>query len=164
VSINISFAGSDEVVLQAISAKMEEIVPAVAHELDELDAEMQGWIVSQELHGQVLKQRSGKGAGSVRMVPSKAEGSSVTGGVQAGGGTAWYMNLFETSPEQEVLVMDIYPVNAKALRFIADDGSVVFAKHVRVNFDRPFMAPAQEHFRPIIYAGIEETVGAILAK
>jgi hypothetical protein len=61
---------------------------------------------------------------------------------------------------------DIVPIHAKALRFIASDGSVVFAKivhHPGVP-SRPFMAPAQEHFRPIIYAGIEETVGTILAK
>jgi hypothetical protein len=125
---------------------------------------MQGWIVSQELHGQVLKQRSGKLAGSIRMIPATVEGAGVvTGHVEGAGGPAWYGRIFEeggTGP------FDIVPVSAKALRFIGSDGEVHFAKIVHHPGlpSRPFMAPAQEHFRPIIYAGIQETVGTILAK
>ena len=163
--IEVSYSGSDELILRAIGAKGEEIPLAVAAKLDELDTEMQGYIVSEELSGQVLNQRSGKLAGSIRAITAVMEGTSVVGQVQGGGGATGigngksYADLFEYGQS-----VDIYPVNAKVLRFVTISGEVVYAKKVHLDLPRPFMAPALEHMRPTIISGIEEAIGEVLAK
>lgn len=163
--ISVDYNGSDELVLRAISAKTQELGPAVAVKLDELDAEIQGWIVSTELSGQVLNQRSGKLAGTIRMVPAKTEGTMIVGQVQGGGGATGiggeksYAELFEYGSP-----VDIVPVNAKALRFMTIEGEIVFAKKVHLDLPRPFMAPALEHWQPEIVSGVEEIIGEVLAK
>lgn len=158
MSVSISYAGTDELVITAIAAKADLIAPAVVAKLDELDAETVGYIVSQELHGQVLKQRSGKLAGSIRALPAVREGTSIIGKVEGAGGPAWYGALFERGAG----TVEIVPVHAKALRFVADDGSVVYCKRVRVNFNRPFMGPGLIHMTPQYVSGIEETIGEVL--
>jgi hypothetical protein len=160
--IGVHFDSTDKLILNIIEAKIDEVGLAVKEELDEQDALTAGYIVANELHGQILKQRSGKLAGSVRMIPAAQEGSSVVGRVEAAGGPAWYGRLFEeggTGP------FDIVPKNAKALRF-ESGGEVVFAKivhHPGVP-SKPFMGPALEARTPEIVAGIEEAIGAVLAK
>lgn len=163
--ITVDYSGTDELIIRAIDAKSVEIPAAVVAKLDELDAEMQGFIVSEELAGQVLNQRSGKLAGSIRMIPAKLEGTSVVGQVQGGGGATGigngksYAELFEYGTS-----VDIVPVNAKVLRFVTMEGEVVYAKKVHLELPRPFMAPALEYMRPSIISGVDEAISEVLAK
>jgi hypothetical protein len=55
-------------------------------------------------------------AGSVRVVPAEVEGERVKGGVEGGGGTTSYGNVFESGGEGSY---EIRPVNAKALVWLA---------------------------------------------
>ncbi len=160
--IEISFANTDQLVIRAIESKAEIVGARVASKMNELDAETVAYIVSAELHGQILKQRTGKLAGSVRAIPPRQEGTSIISQVEAAGGPAWYGALFEkggTGP------FDIVPVAAKALKFIGSDGNVVFAKRVHHPGipSKPFMAPALEARTPAILAGIEEAIGEVLS-
>jgi hypothetical protein len=161
--IEVLFGGSDQAVIEAISAKIEEVTEAVATELDAQGALTVAYIVSEELHGQVLNQRSGKLAGSIRAIPAVVDGTSVVANVEGAGGPAWYGRLFEeggTGP------FEIVPKTAKALRFVAASGEVVFAKKVQHPGlpDRPFMDPAQAARTPEIVAGVERAIGEVLAK
>lgn len=63
--------------------------------VNSLSLRLQAKIVGEKLSGQVLHIRTGKGAGSVRVVLAKLEGDTLSGGVEAGGGPAWYMILHE---------------------------------------------------------------------
>lgn len=162
-SVSISFENTDQLTIEAVEAKLVEIEGAVITELDVQDTLTVSWIVENELHGQVLKQRSGKLAGSIRMIPAVKSGTSIVGQVEGAGSSAWYGALFEnggTGP------FEIRPVRAKALRFVTDAGEVVFAKAVHHPGipSRPFMAPAQEARTPEIVAGVQEAISEVLAK
>lgn len=139
-----------------VREKLTELGPAIVEELDAQDTDLVSFIVSEELHGQILHQQSGKLAGSVRTLPAEQQGDIVTGSVQAGGGPAWYAELFEHGES-----IDIYPVKAKALRFVIG-GEVFFRKHIHLDLPRPFMAPAQTSQTPVIIAGIERRIGEVL--
>lgn len=175
MQLNVSFAGTDTVVIEVIGAKAEEINVAVLDEMNALDAEISGWIVSEELSGQVLNQRLGVLAGTIRMIPARQEGTMITGEVEGGGGPTGihtshgdssYANLFEYGK-----TVDIVPIpenhkdpNNAWLRFQTIEGNIVFAKKVHLELPRPFMAPAQLHFIPIIDERLEARIGAVLAK
>lgn len=173
--LNVSFEGTDRVVMQVIGAKAAEIGTAVVGELDALDTEIVSWIVSEELHGQVLNQRQGILAGSIRMIPARQEGESVIGQVEGGGGATGihtshgdssYAELFERGRTVDIVPIPERhknPANAW-LRFQTIEGNFVFAKKVHLELPRPFMAPAQLHFVPIIDTRLEATIGAVLAK
>ena len=161
MSIQIGYGGSDQAVLDAVVTKQEAIAVAVIRKMDQLDTQTVSYIVNEELHGQILKQRSGKLAGSIREIPAKAEGTMVIGQVEGAGGPAWYGRLFEdggTGP------FDIVPVAKKALRFVSADGSVVFTKKVHHPGipSKPFMVPGHAVMEPLYLSGFEEVIGEVL--
>lgn len=170
--ISFSFEGSDKLILEIVDAKADELYPAVSAAVDEQDTLTVSYIVENELHGQVLQQQSGKLAGSIREIPATQEGTSIVGKVEGAGGTAWYGRGYE---EEGFAPHDIFPVNAKALRFSAPSGrwfagfggqDIVYAKvvHHPGSPPRPFMAPALAARMPEIVAGIEAAIGEVLAK
>ena len=166
--IEVSFAGSDRTIIRVVEAKVANLYSVVATAIDQQDVETVSYIVSEELHGQVLNQRSGKLAGSIRAIPASQQGSSIIGVVEGGGGPTGihsshgdssYADLFEHGKP-----VDIVPINAKALRFETIEGEVVYAKKVHLELPRPFMAPAIEFRGPYIGAAVAEAISVELAK
>lgn len=111
----------------SIDKKAEAIVTAVRQSMVRELGTLLAYIKDEKLSGQVLHQRTGnlKGSGFIES-PGFGEGGTFTGYVGFGreidyaavlnyGGKGYY---------------DIYPVNAKALRFFARGGMEVFARHV----------------------------------
>lgn len=171
--IGVSFEGTDRLILNAIEAKIGEVGAGVLETINEQDQLTESYIVANELHGQVLNQRSGKLAGSIRALPATQEGTSIVGRVEGAGGPAWYGRGFE---EDGFKPHDIVPVNGKALRFAAGGGDrwfsafggkdIVFAKKVHHpgSPPRPFMGPALEARTPEIVAAVELAIGEVLSK
>jgi len=156
--IEVSYAGTDKVILAAIEASAAEVAGTVMGALDAKDAEMVSWIQGEELHGQILNQRTGKLAGSIRFLPATQEGTSIVGQVEGAGGSAWYGALFErggTGP------FDIHPVNKMALWWEGAAHPVRVVHHPGIP-SRPFMAPALEHFTPEIIAAVETAISEAL--
>jgi hypothetical protein len=95
------------------------------------------------------------------MIPAEQEGEVITGRVEGGGGPAWYGKIWEETGHK---AFDVYPVNAKALRFIVG-GSPVFAMHAHIPAvgPKPFMKPAQDSHTEQIVAALQGTVDEVLA-
>lgn len=151
--------------MRAIGEKSELMVEAVRVALDEQGDQTVSFIVAQELHGQVLNQRSGKLAGSIRKIPSSQEGTAIVSHVEGGGGPTGihgkfyksYAELFERG-----VSMDIVPVKAKALRFETIEGEIVFAQKVHLELPRPFMAPALAAREVEIVSAVDTAITDVL--
>ena len=158
--LTISFNGTDKSLPSTVAAKADAAASAVTDKLNELDLQMQQYIVGEELHGQVLQQRTGKLAGSIRMIPAAQSGTEITGAVEGGGGPAFYARVHEYGGEKEFIIS---PVNAKALMFQMN-GETIFAKRV-VHPPlpaRPFMRPALDFMKPQIVEGLQETLREVM--
>src|SRR3989339_1616176 len=117
------------------------------------------------LSGQYLKQRTGnlkkslvvgrkRGAKFVYLVGSKATKDKSTGLYSAQ--SIKLANIFENPAGYT-----IKPKNAKALRFMAVDGSLVFTKEVKGR-PRPFMTDSAKNFNWT--AAFEKTTEEVIAK
>jgi hypothetical protein len=78
-----------------IRARSDRMVAQLMETMNELMLRLQSEIVGEKLHGQVLQQRTGKLAGSIRAQPTTQEGTDIIGAVEGGGGVAWYGKLHE---------------------------------------------------------------------
>jgi hypothetical protein len=86
-----------------------------------LQAKIQG-----KLEGQLLKSHTHKLAGSVRTIPTVSDGSKISGGVQAGGGPAFYAKYLEDGSQPHI----IRPKDPKGvLAFMVGD-KMIFARVV----------------------------------
>ena len=112
--LQLSFNSSDLRVAAYVRSKFPTIMAYMARQMDKLDTMLQSHIVNDKLSGQVLHHRTGKLAASVRVIRAVISGSSISGGVQAAGGAAWYGVVQEKGGTREY---DIFPVNKKALAF-----------------------------------------------
>ena len=98
---------------------------------------------------------------SVRPIPAVVEGNSVTGGVVAGGGAAWYGRLFEDGHPGYT----ISAANKKFLKFELG-GEILYRKTVQhTGFSQEklqFMKPVADQMRPEARADILATVTEVL--
>lgn len=162
MSVEISFAGTDELLLKVVLAKAPDITAAVMARMDALDAQTVGNIVSKHLAGPTgattLQQRSGKLAGSVRQHPARLEGDSVIGEVEGAGGTAWYGRLHQDGGTFNV-TRKRKGRDSKTGRFRSpiSEYSVTFPK-------RPWMTTGFEEMQGKILAGIEDAISKELSK
>lgn len=158
--LTISFNGTEKSLPSTVAAKADLAASALTDKLNELDLQVQQYIVGEELHGQVLQQRTGKLAGSIRMIPAARRGTEITGAVEGGGGPAFYARVHEYGGEKQYMIA---PVNVLALKFQIG-GETIFAK--RVNHPplpaRPFMRPALEHMKAQIVDGLQETLREVM--
>jgi hypothetical protein len=121
-------------------------------------------IVGEKLSGHVLHHRTGKLIDSVRLNPPQATATEneVVGGVQAGGGPAWYGRVWEL---EGFKAHEIVPVTKKALAFMLD-GKQVIVKRVMIPAQgpRPFMKPAFDEMREQIISGLQSAANEALSK
>lgn len=112
--IRVTLNGTDERLQSYLRRRSPFILQYVKKSIDEADLKLQRYIVGQKLQGQVLHQRTGKGASSVRVIPASTQGNAMVGGVQAGGGPAFYLFFHEHGTES---AYKIVPKNRQALAF-----------------------------------------------
>lgn len=151
--ITLSFSGTDGTVIQRFFGKGAAIVHALATKLQALNFQLQAKIQGEKLQGQVLNQRTGKLAASVRALPVEEEAGQIRGSVQAGGGPAFYGRIQEKGGTSEY---DIAPVNKQALAFMLT-GKQVFAKlvHHPPLKARPFMSTSLDEMSGEIVEGLQ---------
>ncbi len=154
--IQLSFNGTDVRVISALDRMGPAVLASLARRIDVIDLHLQQHIVTQKLQGQVLHHRTGKLASSVRIVPVHNIGSRLSGGVEAGGGPAWYGRLHEFGGAGAYTIV---PVQRKALHFMVG-GADVFARRVRhpAAAERSFMRSSFEENREWIVAQMREAM------
>src|SRR5438132_4498213 len=112
--IRVTFSGTDAKAAAFLRSRAPAIIQALTVKMNSLAIRLQAKIVGEKLSGQVLAHRTGKLAGSVRVIPATAEGGVLRAGVEAGGGPAWYGRIHEYGGQG---AYEIVPVNKKALAF-----------------------------------------------
>lgn len=117
--------------------------------------ELQGYIRSSKLHGQVLNSRTGNLSRAVTAFPAVDDGTRIVGRVAVDRSAPY--GRFQEEGVGHPWVIE--PRNAKALRFVAG-GKVVFAKRVMHPGlkARPFMSTSLEEKREAILARLRAAV------
>src|SRR5260370_41616619 len=95
---------------------MPRLQIALATKINGLNYVLQAKIVNQKLQGAVLAHRSGKLAGSVRVVEA-VPAEVMRGYVTAGGSVAYYARYHEYGTQDSYTIV---PINKKALAFMLD--------------------------------------------
>lgn len=154
--ISLTFSGSDSALVERFARKASVITSALAVKLQALNYRLQAKIQGEKLQGQVLNQRTGKGAASVRALDVEKTPGEIRGSVQAGGGPAFYMRTQEKGGTSEYTIQ---PVNKQVLAFMLN-GKQVFAKmvHHPPLKARPFMSTSLDEMTPEIIEGLQVTL------
>lgn len=137
--LQISFKNdSDQQLLAGLRARGASIITILSSKLTALMIQLQRYVVTEKLQGQVLAQRKGILAGSVRAIPAVINGDRIEAGVEAGGGPAFYGRIQEFGAPGP---FEIIATRARALSFIVDGRKVVVAKVTHPGLRaRPFMS------------------------
>jgi hypothetical protein len=162
--INIDFEGTDQQLVAFVRSRMPVLKEALRLKMQALMLMLQAHIIGTKLTGQVLHQRTGKLIDSVRLNPAEATATdlAVEGGVQAGGGPAWYARIWELTG---LPAYEIVPVNKKALAFMLDGKQIIVRRvmHPAVG-PKPFMKPSFEEKRDEILAGLQEAANGAMSQ
>jgi hypothetical protein len=94
-------------------AKGGAIVAALMQRTTAINSALQAKIAGDKLQGNPIKSHTNKLAGSVRVIPTRNDGTKIAGGVQAGGGPAFYAKYLEDGSQPHIITVK----NAKALAF-----------------------------------------------
>lgn len=150
-----------ELILESNAAERfdssDRIVVAMTETMDELMLRLQSNIVDEKLHGQVLQQRTGKLAASVRALPATQEGTTIVGVVEGGGGVAWYGRLHEYG---------FGPYDYETTRTIKMFyGDLTFKKLVHSSGfpERSFMRSSLDEFQSSIVEAMQVSLNAAVA-
>lgn len=95
MEIKATFNGTDAQAVEFLRQRGPRVIETMTRRLNILMIKLQAHIVEDKLQGQVLHHRSGKLAGSIRVIPPSAEGAALTAGVEGAGGPAWYGRIHE---------------------------------------------------------------------
>lgn len=135
--LKITLSGGEKLI-EALKTKPVTIVSVLTGKLNALLFQLQSYIVSKKLSGQVLHRRTGVLSGSVRVIPATVAGASIIGGVEAAGGPAFYGAIHELGGTSSY---QIVAVKARALAFMVN-GKKIFATRVThpAIKARPFMS------------------------
>jgi hypothetical protein len=132
--------------------------------INQLTAKMQVNILQGDSPASNPHRRKGWLANSVRPVPATSTGTEVSGGIEAGGGDAWYAKLFEYGTSR---AYNIAAVNKKALMF-EYHGEQIMVKHLtqqhppfdagKLAFMHPMLVQMEEEIRATIQAATLEAL------
>jgi hypothetical protein len=153
---------SDRKLVAQLRKKAPQLVQVLTTKLTALMFQLQSYIISNKLSGQVLKRRTGILASSVQVIPVTLRGNTILGGVQAGGGVAFYADI------QEYGSKGPYPIiatKARALSFISG-GKRIFTKSVEHPGlePRPFMSTSLAEFAPTIQSELAAALNEAIQK
>lgn len=124
---SVSYTVDTGAVQAALEGKANQIIAAIVQRTQAISEALQAKITGEKLSGQLLKQRTGKLIGSVRTLTVTNDGTTIEGGVQAGGGPAYYAKFqnYGTAGPYE-----IKPIDPKGVLAFMIDGKQAFAKRV----------------------------------
>lgn len=108
-----------------LPAKGDAVVAALVERTTAVNHALQQKILG-KVDGGILKTHTHKLAGSVRVIPTKNDGSKISGGVQAGGGPALYAKFLEDGSKAHVIM----PKDPKGVLAFMVGGKQVFAHKV----------------------------------
>lgn len=119
--------------------------------------ELQAYIITRKLHGQVLQQRTGNLTRNILQFDAVDTGESLEGTVGLGANAPYGL-----AHERGATIPDRVPVNAKALSWIGADGNRIFAMRAKGfqlperSFMRSSLAENREQIMQKLRAGIRE--------
>lgn len=124
---SVSYTVDSGAVQAALEGKANQIIAALVQRTQAIDEALQAKITGQKLSGQVLNQRTGKTINSIRTLPVTNDGATIEGGVQGGGGPAYYFKFqnYGTAGPYE-----IRPLDPKGVLAFMINGKMAFAKRV----------------------------------
>ena len=117
--IRVTISDNETEVLNRLRNATARVLAGVRVQMDKEMLNLRRYIVREKLSGQVLHHRSGTLIDSVQELTSEINGETVKGGVEAGGGPAFYGVYFEEGGKGPY---EITPKNKKALAFMPADG------------------------------------------
>ena len=109
-----------------LPAKGDAVIAALTARVTSVNAALQAKIAGDKLQGNPIKSHTDKLAGSVRTIPTQNDGSKISGGVEAGGGPAFYAKFLEDGSAPHV----IRPKDPKGVLAFVVGGKTVFARAV----------------------------------
>lgn len=134
--ITLTLNATDEKVANSLRQKGPVLIESLSKRLMWLMTKLQRKIQTEKLQGQVLNQRSGKLANSIRSEGVHAEGSAIVGSVQGAGGPAFYGAVHEYGGKGPY---EIRPTGKKALAFFpsGSSGSLISKSDLRKMYTGP---------------------------
>lgn len=107
--------------------KGDAVIAALVERTTIINNALQTKIAGVKLQGNPIKSHTNKLAGSVRVIPTQNDGEKISGGVQAGGGPAFYAKFLEDGTQGPYTILPKDPKGALAFMV---GGKQVFAKKV----------------------------------
>ena len=141
------YAGKTEAIRAALTERTTAINLA-------LTAKIEG-----RLEGELLKSHTHKLAGSVRAIPTTSNATQIAGGVQAGGGPAFYAKFLEDGSAPHVIM----PKDPKGVLAFRIGGQMMFRRKVMHPGTRAylFMKGTLEQSREGIVASYQQAVDEV---
>jgi hypothetical protein len=107
--------------------KTTAIIAALMERTTAINSALQAKIAGVVLQGNPIKSHTDKLAGSVRVIETANDGTTISGGVQAGGGPAFYAKFLEDGTQGPYTIQ---PTDVKGVLAFMIGGRMVFAKKV----------------------------------
>jgi len=117
-----------------LPAKGDAVVAALMERTNAVNLKLQAKILG-KLEGDPIKSHTHKLSGSVRVIPTTNDGAKINGGVQAGGGPAFYAKFLEDGTQPHVIM----PKDPKGVLAFMIAGQMVFRKKVMHPGNKPYL-------------------------
>jgi hypothetical protein len=121
----IKFRVNSSSIQESFPSTGDAIIAALTARVNKVHGDLQKKILG-KVDGGILKTRTHKLSGSVRLIPAVISGDKIVGGVQAGGGPALYAKFLEDGSAPHVIM----PKDPKGVLAFMVGGKQVFAHKV----------------------------------